>query len=138
MERYDIVTPLGITWTYIGLLQSEVVFASLKIMLIVGLIIGVLVFDLGGAPNQERLGFHYWKEPSAFNEYIDTGAAGRFLAFWKVMLTAAFGYGNIQVVANSGSETRDPRSMIPSATKMTFYRVLLFYVLSIFIVGLIV
>lgn len=107
-------------------------------MLILGLIIGGLVIDLGGAPNHDRLGFRYWKHPGAFNEYIKTGSAGRFLAFWKIMLTAAFSYGNIQVVAISGSETRAPRKIIPAATKKTFYRVLLFYVLSIFIVGLIV
>jgi amino acid transporter len=107
-------------------------------MLILGLIIGGLVIDLGGGPNHDRLGFRYWKHPGAFNDYIETGAAGRFLAFWKVMLTAAFSYGNIQVVAISGTETRSPRKAIPAATKKTFYRVLLFYVLSIFIVGLIV
>ncbi|PTB35870.1 uncharacterized protein TrAFT101_010721 [Trichoderma asperellum] len=118
--------------------ESEVVFASLKIMLILGLIIGGLVIDLGGGPNHDRLGFRYWNHPGAFNDYIKTGATGHFLAFWKVMLTAAFSYGNIQVVAISGSETRTPRKAIPAATKKTFYRVLLFYVLSIFIVGLIV
>lgn len=107
-------------------------------MLIIGLIIGGLVIDLGGGPNHHRLGFHYWNDPGAFNAYIKTGATGHFLAFWKVMLTAAFSYGNIQVVAISGSETRMPRKIIPAATKKTFYRVLFFYVLSIFIVGLIV
>lgn len=118
--------------------ESEVVFASLKIMLILGLIIGGLVIDLGGGPNHDRLGFRYWNHPGAFNAYIKTGATGHFLAFWKVLLTAAFSYGNIQVVAISGSETRNPRKIIPVATKKTFYRVLFFYVLSIFIVGLIV
>ncbi|KAM0456922.1 hypothetical protein ACHAPV_006897 [Trichoderma viride] len=118
--------------------ESEVIFASLKIMLILGLIIGGLVIDLGGGPNHDRLGFRYWKHPGAFNAYIKTGATGHFLAFWKVLLTAAFSYGNIQVVAISGSETRMPRKIIPAATKKTFYRVLFFYVLSIFIVGLIV
>ncbi|KAK1239843.1 hypothetical protein MKX08_007285 [Trichoderma sp. CBMAI-0020] len=118
--------------------ESEVVFASLKIMLILGLIIGGLVIDLGGGPNHDRLGFRYWNHPGAFNAYIKTGATGHFLAFWKVLLTAAFSYGNIQVVAISGSETRNPRKIIPAGTKKTFYRVLFFYVLSIFIVGLIV
>lgn len=107
-------------------------------MLIIGLIIGGLVVDLGGAPNGERLGFRYWKHPGAFNEYIETGSAGRFLAFWKVMISAAFSYGNIQVVAISGSETENPRKLIPAATKKTFYRVFFFYVLSILIVGMIV
>ncbi|BDD63609.1 hypothetical protein MPDQ_004261 [Monascus purpureus] len=118
--------------------ESEVIFASLKIMLIIGLIIGGLVIDLGGAPSHDRIGFRYWKHPGAFNEYIKTGSTGRFLAIWKVLLSAAFSYGNIQVVAISGSETHDPRRIIPAATKKTFLRVFFFYVLSIFIVGMIV
>lgn len=138
MARYDLICTDFRCKAVLTSIKSEVVFASLKIMLILGLIIGGLVIDLGGAPNHDRLGFRYWKHPGAFNEYIKTGSAGRFLAFWKIMLTAAFSYGNIQVVAISGSETRAPRKIIPAATKKTFYRVLLFYVLSIFIVGLIV
>ncbi|KXJ96214.1 amino acid permease/ SLC12A domain-containing protein [Microdochium bolleyi] len=118
--------------------ESEVIFASLKIMLIVGLIIGGLVIDLGGAPNGDFIGGRYWHDPGAFNSYILEGSAGRFLAFWKVLLTAAFSFGNVQVVAISGSETRNPRKIIPSATKKTFLRVFIFYVLSILIVGLIV
>ncbi|CRG92109.1 putative proline-specific permease put4 [Talaromyces islandicus] len=118
--------------------ESEVVFASLKIMLIIGLIIGGLVIDLGGAPTHERIGFRYWNNPGAFNEYIDSGATGRFLAIWKVLLSAAFSYGNIQVVAISGSETQNPRRVIPAATRKTFFRVFFFYVLNVFIVGMIV
>jgi yeast amino acid transporter len=115
-----------------------VFFATLKILLIVGLIIGGLVIDLGGGPDGDRLGFRYWKNPGAFNTYILTGSAGGFLAFWKSMVPAAFSYGNIQIVAISGSETRDPRRLIPSATKKVFWRILIFYILSLFIVGLIV
>ena len=107
-------------------------------MLIIGLIIGGLVINLGGAPNHERLGFAYWRNPGAFNEYIMTGSAGRFLAFWKVLLTAAFSFGNVQVVAIAGSETMNPRKVIPAATQKTFLRVFLFYFLSILIVGMIV
>lgn len=107
-------------------------------MLIIGLIIGGLVIDLGGAPNRDRLGFRYWRNPGAFNSYILDGSAGNFLAFWKVMIPAAFSYGNIQIVAISGSETRDPRRLIPSATKKVFWRILFFYICSLFIVGLIV
>ncbi|KAM5361427.1 hypothetical protein ACJZ2D_013117 [Fusarium nematophilum] len=118
--------------------ESEVIFASLKIMLIIGLIIGGLIIDLGGAPNRERLGFRYWDEPGAFNAFIKTGSAGNFLAFWKCMLPAAFSYGNIQIVAISGSEARDPQRLIPAATKKTFYRIFFFYFFSIFAVGLIV
>ncbi|KZL74633.1 amino acid permease [Colletotrichum tofieldiae] len=118
--------------------QTEVVFASIKIMTIIGLIIGGLVIDLGGGPNGERIGFRYWQNPGAFNSYLVPGSAGNFLAFWKVLLSAAFSYGNIQVVAISGSETREPRKIIPAATRKTFFRVFFFYVLSILVVGMIV
>lgn len=118
--------------------QSEVIFATVKICLIVGLIIAGLVVDLGGGPNHDRIGFRYWKHPGAFNEYLVGGNTGRFLAFWSSLISAAFSYGNIQVVALSGTETGNPRKIIPDATRKTFYRVFFFYILSILIVGMIV
>jgi amino acid transporter len=110
----------------------------MKIALIAGLIIAGIVVDLGGGPNKDRIGFRYWRNPGAFNEYLVGGNTGRFLAFWSSLISAAFSYGNIQVVALSGTETMNPRKTIPDATKKTFYRVFFFYVLSIFVVGLIV
>lgn len=118
--------------------ESEIIFATMKICLIIGLIIAGLVVDLGGGPNHQRIGFQYWKNPGAFNEYLVGGNTGRFLAFWSSLISAAFSYGNIQVVALSGTETANPRKIIPDATKKTFYRVFFFYVLSILIVGMIV
>lgn len=117
--------------------ETEVVFASMKIMLIIGLMIAGIVVDCGGGPQGEYIGLKYWERPGAFNTYLVEGDTGRFLAFWGTLVNAAYSYGNIQVVAISGTETRDPRTVIPEATKKTFYRVLVFYVLSIFIIGLI-
>jgi amino acid transporter len=54
------------------------------------------------------------------------------------LISAAYSYANIQVVAIAGAETRNPRVIIPNAIRMTFWRVLIFYVVSIFIVGLLV
>ena len=110
----------------------------MKISLIVGLLLAGIVVDLGGGPNHKRIGFRYWRTPGAFNSYLVGGTTGNFLAFWSSLISAAFSYGNIQVVALSGTETRNPRKIIPDATKKTFYRVFFFYVLSIFVVGLIV
>ncbi|KAI9729304.1 MAG: hypothetical protein M1834_006975 [Cirrosporium novae-zelandiae] len=118
--------------------ESEVAFASMKVLLVIGLILTGLIVDLGGGPNHKRLGFHYWKDPGAFNEYLVEGSTGRFLGFWGTLISAAFSYGNIQIVAISGTETLNPFKIIPDATKKTFYRVLFFYVLSILIVGMIV
>lgn len=110
----------------------------MKILLILGLIIAGLVVDLGGGPDHDRRGFRYWKHPGAFNAYLVDGNTGKFLAFWSTLVSAAFSYGNIQAVTLAGSETMNPRKIIPQAVKKTFYRVILFYVISIFIVGIIV
>ena len=110
----------------------------MKIALIIGLILAGIVVDLGGGPDHDRIGFRYWRNPGAFNNYLVDGSTGKFLAFWSSLISAAFSYGNIQVVALSGTETQNPRKIIPEATKKTFYRVFFFYVLSIFVVGLLV
>jgi amino acid transporter len=54
----------------------------LKIMLILGLIIFGLIYDLGGIPGADRIGFRYWKDPGAFGQgyyYPDT-SGGRFVS----------------------------------------------------------
>lgn len=43
--------------------EAEFVFASLKIITIVGLLILSLIIDLGGGPDHDRRGFRYWKDP---------------------------------------------------------------------------
>jgi len=52
------------------------------------------------------------------------------------MASAAFAYGNVQVVAIAGAETRNPRKTIPDALKKTFARVVFFYVASMFVIYL--
>lgn len=77
--------------------ESEVFFAALKILLIIGLIIAGLVVDLGGAKGQERLGFRYWKTPGPFNAYLVPGNTGKFLGFWSTLISAAYSYANVYV-----------------------------------------
>ncbi|KAF7197505.1 Proline-specific permease [Pseudocercospora fuligena] len=118
--------------------ESEVVFAALKILLIVGLIIAGIVVDLGGGPSGDRIGFRYYKSPGPFVEHLVSGNTGKFLGFWSTLISAAYSYANVQVVALAGAETRNPRQIIPNAVRMTFWRVMIFYVVSIFVVGLLV
>ena len=83
------------------------------------------------------VGFRYWSDPyPLFREYIVKGLGGRLLGFCSAMIAATFAYGNVQVVAMAGAETRNPRKSIPAALKKTFARVVLFYVASIFIMSL--
>lgn len=66
------------------------------------------------------------------------GAAGNFLGFWSTMVTATFAYLGTELVGVTVGEAQNPRKVIPRAIKLTFYRILFFYVLSVFFVGMIV
>lgn len=110
----------------------------IKILLIIGLIIAGIVVDCGGGPDHEYIGFRYWRDPGPFNTYLSEGTTGRFLGFFSTLISAAYAFCNIQVTALAGAETKNPRKLIPEAMKMTFWRIIFFYVISIFVVGLLV
>ncbi|OKL56444.1 hypothetical protein UA08_08168 [Talaromyces atroroseus] len=118
--------------------EVEFFFAILKILLVIGVVIMGLVIDLGGVPGQQRLGFHYWKNPGPFVEYIGTGAWGQFLGFWAVMSNAVYSFAGVESLAMAAAETQNPRRNIPKACKRVFLRVTLFYVVAILIVGMLV
>lgn len=117
--------------------EAEFVFASIKILTIIGLLILAVIIDLGGVPGQERLGFHYWKQPGPMKEYITTGNTGRFLGFWATLTNAAFSFGGVEMVAVAAGEAEDPRRNIPKAVRRLFWRIVAFYVLGSLAVGLI-
>ncbi|KAH6917201.1 amino acid transporter [Coprinopsis sp. MPI-PUGE-AT-0042] len=118
--------------------EAEFIFASIKIITIICLIILGLIIDLGGAPSRDRLGFRYWKDPGAFAQYAGIeGAKGRFLAWFSVIVQAAFSFIGTEIVAVTAAEAQNPRYSIPRAIKRVYIRILLFYILGTFVIGLI-
>lgn len=120
--------------------ELEFGFSILKIMLIIGINIMALVITCGGGPNHKAIGFEYWKSPyGPFVQYLGyDGSLGRFLGFWTVFNNALYAYSGIENITVAAAETRNPRQAIPMAARRIFIRILLFYVLSIFMVGLVV
>ncbi|EKG20418.1 Amino acid/polyamine transporter I [Macrophomina phaseolina MS6] len=118
--------------------EAEFIFASIKIITIVGLIIMAVCLDLGGGNQQGRLGFRYWKNPGAMNEYIASGSEGRFLGLFATLVNAAFSYGGVEMVAVAAGEADDPRRNIPKAVRRVFWRILFFYVLGSLAIGVLV
>jgi yeast amino acid transporter len=97
--------------------EAEFMFASIKVITIVGLIILGIVLDLGGGPNHDRIGFRYWKHPGPFAQYNGiSGSEGRFLGWWAVMSNAAFSFIGTEIVAITSGEARNPRRNIPKAS----------------------
>lgn len=118
--------------------EAEFIFASIKIITIIGLLILALIIDVGGVPGQHRLGFQYWRNPGAMNAYIAAGATGRFLGLWSTLVNAAFSYGGVEMVAVAAGEAEDPRRNIPKAVRRVFWRILFFYILGTLAIGVLV
>ncbi|KIM68240.1 hypothetical protein SCLCIDRAFT_1209652 [Scleroderma citrinum Foug A] len=113
----------------------------LLVCLITGLIIAGLVIDLGGAPTKDRLGFRYWKNPGVFARahlVEDDIQLDRFLGVMSVIVQAAFSFQGMEIAAIAASETESPRRNVAKAIRKSFFRILFFYILGIFVAGLIV
>ncbi|KZP23307.1 amino acid permease [Athelia psychrophila] len=119
--------------------EAEFIFASIKVVTIVGLIILGVVLDLGGGPNHDRLGFRYWKTPGPFVQYKDiSGAEGQFLGWWAVMTQAAFSFIGTEITAIAAGEAKNPRKNLPKAIKRVYIRILSFYIGGVTVIGLLV
>ncbi len=110
----------------------EFILGVIKVTAIIGFIIMGIVIDTGGVSTDPRgyIGAHYWHDPGAFRN--------GFKGFCSVFVTAAFAFGGTELVGLAAAEAADPRKSLPKATKQVFWRITFFYVISLFIVGLIV
>jgi amino acid transporter len=110
--------------------EAEFVFSIIKVIAVVGFIILGIVIDCGGAPIGGYLGAHTWHDPGAF--------AYGFKGVCSVFVTAAFSFSGTELVGLAAAETANPRKTLPRATKQVFWRITLFYMISLFLVGLMV
>ena len=119
--------------------EVEYWLSMVKVLAFIGLIILCFVLTLGGGPDHDRKGFRYWNDPGAFRTYknMPEGPTGKFVAFWSSMITAAFAYLGTELVGVTAGEARNPEKSIPRATKLTFYRIAGFYILSVFFLGMV-
>ena len=121
--------------------EFEFWLSSFKIIIMLGVIIFLLVIMLGGGPDHDRLGFRYWKHPGAFKSYSSShvkieGGLGKFVSFVAVFVYALFAYLGIELTGIVAAEAENPRRNIPRAIKLTMYRIIVFYIVTIFLLGL--
>jgi len=112
--------------------EVEFVLGLIKVIAIIGFIILGVIINCGGVPTDNRgyIGAKYWHDPGAFRN--------GFKGFCSVFVTASFAFGGTELVGLAAAEADNPRKTIPKATKQVFWRISLFYVISLFILGLIV
>ena len=61
---------------------------------------------------------------------------GGISAFATNLVYALYSFGGVELVAVAAGESSKPYKSVPRATKASFFRILLFYVLSILTIGL--
>lgn len=110
--------------------EFEFAASFIKVLGCIGFIICAVVINCGGAPAGQYLGAATWHHPHAFEN--------GFKGFCSVFTTAAFAFAGTELVGLAAAETRNPSVQLPKACKQVVFRVLLFYILSLFMISLIV
>jgi amino acid transporter len=116
--------------------EFEFYLSSAKVVIIIGLLILMICITAGGVPGHASVGFRYWETPGAFKVYKATGAGGRFLAIWSSMVTAVFAFLGTELIGVTVGEAENPRRNIPRAIKLTFWRIVVFYIFSVLLLGM--
>ncbi|KAL4076475.1 amino acid permease, theoretically lysine-specific [Scleroderma citrinum] len=95
--------------------ESEYWFALIKVLMIVVFIFVGLIYDWGGIKAHPGAGF------------------GNFA---RTFVYAFYSFGGVELVAIAAGESSEPYKTVPRAIKATFFRIVLFYILTILTIGL--
>lgn len=108
--------------------ESEFVLAIIKVIAIIGFCIFGIVAAAGGIPNAPKHHAEYWETP------FPNGFKGLSACF----VTAAFSFSGSEMAGLAAAETDNPAKNLPRAVKQVFWRILLFYLVSLTLVAFLV
>ncbi|PWY94678.1 amino acid permease [Aspergillus sclerotioniger CBS 115572] len=109
--------------------EVEYWLSLLKVVTIIIFIILGIVVNCGGNKQHQYIG----------DKYFHTGDApfvGGIGGFASVFVTASFAYGGTESIAITAGETKDPSKNLPRVVRNVFWRIILFYIVSIILIGL--
>jgi lysine-specific permease len=113
--------------------EAEYWFAGIKVVTVI-IFVAVGVLMITGMMGEHNAGFHNW---TLSNPATGTRApfVGGLSAALAVFLVAGFAFQGTEGVGLAAAETADPAKNVPKAIRSVFWRILLFYIGSIFVVG---
>lgn len=114
-----------------GFGESEYWFAIIKVATVVAFIIVGLAMIFGILHGGEGAG---WQNLTAG----EAPFKGGLLAMVGVAMVVGFSFQGTELIGVAAGESEDPRKNVPRAVKQVFWRILLFYVLAIFIISVII
>ncbi|GAA0070844.1 amino acid permease [Clostridium sardiniense] len=110
--------------------ESEFWFAGIKVVtVIVFIVVGVLM--IFGIMNGDTVGFR--------NIYANGGPfVGGFKSIFSIFLIAGFSFQGTELIGIAAGESENPEKTIPKAVHTIFWRILIFYIGTILVIGLII
>lgn len=115
--------------------EAEYWFSAIKVTtVIIFIIVGTLM--IFGLLNNDNVGFHNWTFDGA--EAGKAPFVGGFSTMLSVFLVAGFSFLGTEIVGLAAGESENPEKNVPKAIKTTFWRILIFYIAAITIIGFIV
>ncbi|KDQ49380.1 hypothetical protein JAAARDRAFT_187084 [Jaapia argillacea MUCL 33604] len=109
--------------------ELEYWLSFLKVATVVLFIIVGIIVNAGVNRTHTVIGTKNWFIPGA-------PFVGGFGGFARVFVTASFAYGGTESLGVTAGETKNPSRNMPRVVKFVFWRILLFYILSIALIGL--
>ncbi len=110
--------------------EGEYWFSLIKVAtIIIFIVVGILM--IFGIMNGEAIGFKNFTVG-------DAPFAGGFLATLGIFIAAGFSFQGTEIVGVAAGESEDPAKNVPRAVRSIFWRIFLFYILAIVVIGLIV
>ncbi|KAK7999152.1 amino acid permease [Apiospora marii] len=111
--------------------EAEHAFGLAKVGVIVLFIITAIVICAGGVASDPRhgTGFRYWREGAFRN-----GVQG----FLWVFVNAGLAYGGTEMLGLTVAECKNPVRVMPLASKIVGGRIIILYILSLFMAGLVI
>jgi len=117
----------------LGYAEEEFWVSLLKLTTIIVFLFMGVIFVCGGGPSNGEFsdyqGGKTWQNPGAFTTFV---------GFCGVFVTAAFSFSGTELVGLAAAESENPTRSLPSAIKQVFWRITLFYILSLTFVGLLI
>ncbi|KAF6836866.1 amino acid permease [Colletotrichum plurivorum] len=110
--------------------EAEFIFSIIKVIAVIGFILLGIVLNCGGTQDSGYIGGQYWQDPGAFHN--------GFKGLCSVFVTAAFAFAGTELVGLAAAEAANPRKSLPTAIKQVFWRITLFYVVALTLIGLLV
>ncbi len=85
-------------------------------------------------------GIMHGVESPGFSNFTmgDAPFVGGFQAMVGVAMIAGFSFQGTELIGIAAGESENPRKNIPIAIRQVFWRILMFYILAIFVIGMLI